>query len=315
MATIFVSYSHADEPFVRDLTKLLEEVGHSVVSAGAALTPGEMWQEVLGNLLRDADAVVIILSQASVQSQWLISEIGAALGYWKERGKPIILPVVLDNAELPPQLRHIQAIFQIDRDPQQVAAQLTRALDSLAGRLKAREEERKEAKSRVERTAAKYIQRSLSELKKREERHLRFAIIWYGAALLSLVSGLGFGIWRALRVSPEDPSWTSITQFAIASIIVIGLLGALSRFAFVLGKSFMVESLRNADRIHAISFGEFYLEAFPEQAEWQEIKEAFQHWNIDIGSSFIQQTVKDIDPEILQTAIEIAKAIRGKDEK
>jgi hypothetical protein len=74
----------------------------------------------------------------------------------------------------------------------------------------------------------------------------------------------------------------------------------------------MVESLRNADRIHAISFGQFYLKAFGEHAEWAEIKEAFQHWNIDKGSSFMQQEAKDINPEILKTALEIAKSMSPK---
>jgi hypothetical protein len=147
----------------------------------------------------------------------------------------------------------------------------------------------------------------------RESNLKRSAFFWYGAAFVSLLIGLGFGMWRAYTsATVMDISWQSIAQLAVVSVVVIGLLGALSRFSFTLGKSFMVESLRNADRIHAISFGQFYLEAFGEHAEWSEIKEAFQHWNIDKGSSFMQQNVKDIDPEILKTAIEIAKTISEK---
>lgn len=65
----------------------------------------------------------------------------------------------------------------------------------------------------------------------------------------------------------------------------------------------MVESLRNSDRIHAISFGEFYLKAYQEKADWKEIKEAFQHWNIDGGSSFNSQNANDFDPKIFKNII------------
>jgi hypothetical protein len=77
----------------------------------------------------------------------------------------------------------------------------------------------------------------------------------------------------------------------------------------------MVEALRTGDRRHAIRFGEFYLKAYGENTTWEEIKEAFQHWNIDIGSSFINQTAADVDPNILQTIVTLAKTAAGKVEK
>jgi hypothetical protein len=90
------------------------------------------------------------------------------------------------------------------------------------------------------------------------------------------------------------------------------MLTAVARLAFVLGKSFMVESLRNGDRAHAISFGRFYLQAFGSRADWAEIKEAFQHWNIDSGSSFSSQSPSDVDPIVVQAAVEIVKAVASK---
>lgn len=77
----------------------------------------------------------------------------------------------------------------------------------------------------------------------------------------------------------------------------------------------MVEALRNADRSHAISFGEFYLNAFGEDLEWKEVKEAFQHWNIDRGSSFLTQDSAQFDPKLFETAVELAKVLRGSDAK
>ena len=312
MATIFISYTTADEEFVRKLASRLEEVGHTPIFSGGSLTAGQPWQVSLSQELREADCVVIVLSKASNESRWVMTEIGAALGYYQQRGRPLIIPLVIDDIDLPIPLAHIHALFAGDRDLDKIVVQITRAMASMAGRLQARRDEASEDHARVEANAAEYIRESLAELREKERSYRRIAYSWYWAALTALLSGVGFGLYRAFLSARTEATWQSIVHLAVASVLVIGLLGALSRFAFVLGKSFMVESLRNADRIHAISFGQFYLQAFGEKAEWSEIKDAFQHWNIDSGSSFITQSATDIDPQILQTAIEMARTMAGK---
>ena len=96
---------------------------------------------------------------------------------------------------------------------------------------------------------------------------------------------------------------------AIASTIGVGLTLAFSRLSFTLGKAHMVEALRNADRKHAISYGEFYLNAKGKDIDWSELKEAFQHWNIDKGSAFSLQNSDDFDPKLLEKALELAKVL------
>jgi tetratricopeptide (TPR) repeat protein len=75
------------------------------------------------------------------------------------------------------------------------------------------------------------------------------------------------------------------------------------------------ESLKNADRIHAISFGKFYLQAFGNDAQQGDIKEVFQHWNISGKNSFSAQNVDAIEPKILEAAFELAKAMSSKGKK
>jgi hypothetical protein len=313
MAKIYIAHHSGDIEYVRELSVYLQEHGHDVFFADDDLRPGQMWENELSAALRSSDALIAVISQQSADSKWMLTETGAAMGYFTERGRPLVIPVVLDGAELPPPLRRVQALFAAGKTVQDVANELDRALDSQIGRIAAREDERREAIKKVETTAATYIQASLKNLKAREDGYRRVAYFWYTLALLSLIGGLAFGIWRAIVLNNSDatPSWESLTQLAIITVLVVGVLGALSRFAFLLGKAFMVESLRNSDRMHAISFGEFYLNAFGDKAEWTEVKEAFQHWNIDKGSTFIDQEAKDVDPQILQTALDIAKAISG----
>ena len=61
----------------------------------------------------------------------------------------------------------------------------------------------------------------------------------------------------------------------------------------------MVESIRCSDRIHAISFGKFYIDAFDEKVSRDEIINIFTTWNIDNGATtFRNQSVEDYDPKI-----------------
>lgn len=74
----------------------------------------------------------------------------------------------------------------------------------------------------------------------------------------------------------------------------------------------MSESLKNSDRRHAISFGNFYLRAYGEKATWHEIKEAFQHWNIAKESAFSALNPKEFDPDFLGMAVKVARALANK---
>ena len=80
----------------------------------------------------------------------------------------------------------------------------------------------------------------------------------------------------------------------------------------LLGKSFMVEAIRNGDRIHAISFGKFYIKAYGRVASRQEIREVLSNWNIDSGSSFHTQDSKEIDPNVYG-AVELLKSYFNKE--
>lgn len=63
----------------------------------------------------------------------------------------------------------------------------------------------------------------------------------------------------------------------------------------------MVEAIRCSDRIHAISFGKFFLDAYGSEASREEVLRAFSSWNIDNGNtSFRNQSGEDYDPKIAE---------------
>lgn len=313
MANVFLSFSSRDLNFAESLRRNLNELGHTTWAFDEQLTPGELWQDVIMSRLKEVDALVVILSEASSKSAWIHHELGVAVAYAKERGRPLIIPVVLGNVDLPAPLAQFHGIFSPDGDAEETAVKLAEGLERLSGIQLAKEEKQKEAQQNVESSAAVFIQKSMNELKSRESTYQRWAYVWYSVAYLTLLITVAFGVWRVLVTGPSTTSWPALVELAVTGIIVVGLLIALAKYAFSLGKSFMVEALRNADRRHAISFGEFYLRARGATIDWNEVKDAFQHWNIDKGSQFIGQQSSDFDPQIFALAIELAKTLVHKD--
>lgn len=315
MANIFISFAREDYEYANSLKHALTELGQISHSFDDVIAPGQKWQEAIFDQIRNVDALVCIVSPTSQRSSYVNHELGAALAYSEEKGKPIIIPIILGNAILEPPLSKYLGLRATPGDEEEIAIKISLALERQVGKVKAQEEEREEVQKKVETSAADFIQKSLSELQEREISYRHLAYLWYTIAYFTLVASAGFGVWRALVQSPRTQDWQALIELAVSGVIVIGLLVALTKYAFTLGKAFMVEALRNADRRHAISFGEFYLRAFGATAEWKDVKEAFQDWNIDKGSYFIGQNQSDFDPQIFALAAEITKnlASKGKD--
>lgn len=102
-------------------------------------------------------------------------------------------------------------------------------------------------------------------------------------------------------------TWELIVFSLVKGLIAITLLGVLARYAFILSNSYVREALKNADRRHAINFGKFYLESYGAAAEWSQVKEAFEHWNINGVNSFSQSVEKNTDATSIEEAVALIK--------
>ncbi|MBC3878627.1 toll/interleukin-1 receptor domain-containing protein [Undibacterium sp. FT79W] len=313
MSTVFLSFSNQDRGFAQPLRHALTSLGHKVWSFDEQVAPGDRWQDAIFDRLKEVDAVAVIVSEASSTSGWIHHELGAAVAYARERGRPVIIPIVLGDVQLPANLAQFQGIFVRGDSADDVALKIAEGLERISGIELAKEEKRKEVSKHVESSAADFIQKSLEELRGRERTYQRWAYIWYGLAYVTLLATVAFGVWRVLVKGPSTTDWPALVELMVTGVVVVGLLIALAKYAFSLGKSFMVEALRNADRRHAISFGEFYLRAHGSAVDWTEVKDAFQHWNIDKGSQFIGQQATDLDPQIFAMAVEVAKAVLSRE--
>lgn len=319
MASIYISHSTADAELAGRIAAALRATGQDVWMDSAELVPGTDWRAALTTALSRADIILVLLTPRAETSKWVMSEIGAARAYQQSRGDVALLPVLIGGVAIPPLLSDIQGIIALEEDVDAITQQVLAAVDRLIGLRAAKRVEREEIQERIERNAADYIDEALIRLTERETRHRRAALAWYGLGVGSLLAGIGAALWLSVealgRLTATQNQWPVFAFMALKSVIIIGLLVAASKYAFSLGKSHMGESLKNSDRIHAISFGKFYLKAFGDKANWTEIKEVFQHWNIAKESAFTALDSKEWDPNFVGAALELAKVIAAREEK
>ena len=92
---VFVSYSHADwfivEPLIVQMKRKLCRVWYD-----EGLQPGESWNDDLAEHLKAAACVIVFLTEQSMASHYVRSEITYALSKQKK-----IIPVLLDRSEVP----------------------------------------------------------------------------------------------------------------------------------------------------------------------------------------------------------------------
>jgi hypothetical protein len=101
MARVFISHSSKDKEFVRQLAGDLTEVGHKPWLDEWEIQVGDCIVHAIGEGLAQADYVVLVLSQNSVESGWVERE--WAPSYWDEiqNKRRILLPVMLNDCTIP----------------------------------------------------------------------------------------------------------------------------------------------------------------------------------------------------------------------
>lgn len=153
------------------------------------------------------------------------------------------------------------------------------------------EKERYNAESRkkIERTSKDYVADALETLDKKEVQFHTMSKIWSGIGAVSLVAAIAFFIYLTLVTVisiPNPITWEFLAFAVFKGLVAVALLAGLAKYSFILGNSYMQEALKNGDRRHAINFGKFYLESYGAAAEWSQVKEAFEHWNITGTNAF-----------------------------
>lgn len=108
MASVFISHSSLDKPFAHQLITSLEKEGHTCWIDEKQIKVGE---RIIGKIqqgLKSSDYLALLLSKNSVQSKWVEEE--WATQYWEQvnTGKTILLPVLVEQCEIPELLKGIK---------------------------------------------------------------------------------------------------------------------------------------------------------------------------------------------------------------
>lgn len=102
MQDVFLSYGREDEEAANLLGESLQDEGFSVW-IDHDIPPGKTWDQVIGQALESAGAVVVLWSSHSVESRWVREE--AEKGLRRDR----LIPVLIEDVEPPLGFSRIEA--------------------------------------------------------------------------------------------------------------------------------------------------------------------------------------------------------------
>jgi hypothetical protein len=97
----FLSHSSRDKPFIRQLAADLKANGVQVWLDELNIKVGESIPEKISQGMAESDYFLLAVSQNSVASEWVKRELNSALIKEVEKRAVTILPLKLDNANLP----------------------------------------------------------------------------------------------------------------------------------------------------------------------------------------------------------------------
>ena len=112
--TIFISHVSEDETIALALKDFLEGIflNASVFVSGRDLTGGQVWIEELRNQLANATAILALVSQRSLGSEWVYFEAGA--GFCRRCTIPLLISgVTVEDVGPPFSLLQLRRIDQV----------------------------------------------------------------------------------------------------------------------------------------------------------------------------------------------------------
>lgn len=312
---IFISYSHKDKETADLYFKGFVELGYEVLSDRDILV-GEDFTKAIFEKIRKADYFIVLLSPDYIGSNSAISEYNRIVGYSQTSGK-IILPIVIRPTDLPSDLTGAIYVNALDKDVIKTLLVVKASLDKYEGKIESEKEKQKERIEKINISIADYIEPILKDLKSREDNLKTTSNIWNILGYISIIAGIGATITLVIldTKSQATTNLQNVLYLAIKGSILLVLLLTSSKYAFTLSKSYMNESLKNADKIHAISFGKFYIKAFEQTINPNDFKEIFQNWNYNRESSFSTISADNYDPKIVDAMTKIFDSIKDMSKK
>ncbi|MDD2660592.1 MAG: hypothetical protein PHY54_13080 [Methylococcales bacterium] len=161
-----------------------------------------------------------------------------------------------------------------------------------------KERYKKEYQEKIDRTSKDYVSDTIALLGQKEAEFHKISKAWGIIGAGSLLVGIvffGYVTVASFSSIPNPVTWEFITFVVFKGLIAVALFAALAKYSLLFSNSYMQEALKNADRRHAINFGKFYLASYGAMADWAQIKEAFENWNIRGENAFSKSENSKLD--------------------
>ena len=101
MSKVFLCHASKDKSFVRRLKTDLNRQGVDAWLDEEEITVGDSLRVKIENALQTCSFAIVVLSEVSLQRPWVQREMNALFSLEIERGNKVILPVLMEKAELP----------------------------------------------------------------------------------------------------------------------------------------------------------------------------------------------------------------------
>lgn len=99
---IFVSHSHSDKETVLKIAEGLKQHGINTWLDEELISPGDNWLDKINRAIENSDAILVIISKNTGQSEWQTSEISFAISAQRQNTRKKIIPVLIErDAEVP----------------------------------------------------------------------------------------------------------------------------------------------------------------------------------------------------------------------
>lgn len=113
--SVFISYSSIDCEFVKKLSLLLVEKKINIWLDKWEMKPGDSLIDKIQSGISNSSYLLVVLSKNSIQSEWCKKELNSGLIRELEEKKVVIIPILLEDCEVPIFLREkVYADFRKD---------------------------------------------------------------------------------------------------------------------------------------------------------------------------------------------------------
>jgi len=107
---VFVSHTSSDKRFAERLAIALRAIGYNVWYADWAIEPGDSIIEKIEAGLAEHDTLLILLSPASIKSEWVKRELNSAIMAQLNGHDVKVIPLLVEDCEIPPTLSAVKYI-------------------------------------------------------------------------------------------------------------------------------------------------------------------------------------------------------------